>query len=188
MKKTIYIFYAVVSAGLALYMLMPSQNAISEFPSLPNSIKSSLEGDTTQIPNVVAYFSNNYRSLSVNYFARNYMMGTFFPFEPLRFNYPPEFAFAAIKDQTQSTYLEELTYPLRDSLFINGLEPFDEITKEKRFAAASDLVADDGNTYETKVTLRYYPSKLWVRVSVWFGINLSVYLLLNLYRKVLINA
>ena len=130
MKKTIYIFYAVVSAGLALYMLMPSQNAISEFPSLPNSIKSSLEGDTTQIPNVVAYFSNNYRSLSVNYFARNYMMGTFFPFEPLRFNYPPEFAFAAIKDQTQSTYLEELTYPLRDSLFINGLEPFDEITKE----------------------------------------------------------
>lgn len=165
--------FVILSLLLLFYMLYPTSVTIGDFPPLPNSVKSSLSGDTVQVPNLSAYFSNNYRGFVIPFYKTSFQDNAKMPFSPLQLNYPPEFAFMAIKDQTQSTYLEELTYPLRESLFINGLEPFDEVTKEKRYSAAKDLVADDGNAYQTKVTLRYYQATDITKFLVWVGINLS---------------
>ena len=178
--------FAVVALILLIYMVLPGPSSITNFPPLPKSLKSTLSGDTWQVPNVAGYFSDNYRDFVIPYYRVHFKSQSALPFAPLRLNYPPEFAYTAIKDQTQSTYLEELFYPLRESLFINGLEPF-TTDKLPRFEGATRFDPEPGTAYYTKVTLRYYPSPLWVRVATWAGIVVSFVLLYNLTRKVLKN-
>ncbi|MDP3733008.1 MAG: hypothetical protein Q8Q91_00560, partial [Candidatus Daviesbacteria bacterium] len=122
MKKIFLIF----SFLLLIYMMWPGLGKIDQFADLPSSEKSKLEGDTIQIPNVSAYFSNNFRDFVVPFYLSNYQNLTKFPFPPMRLNHPPEFSWTAIKRHTDSTYLEELVYPVRDSLYVNGFEPFEE--------------------------------------------------------------
>jgi hypothetical protein len=181
-KRALKTVLIILSFLLLVYMLMPGPDSITDFPALPDSIKSSLEGDTIQVPNVSAYFSNNYRDFVIPHYYDSYKAGTIVPFGPLRLNYPPEFAFAAIKDQTQSTYLEEFVYPLKDSLFINGLEPVEK-DGTPRYVGGGRFEMD-GRFIDTKVTLRFYPSTLPVRVAVWFGINLSVIVLFIMSKRI----
>jgi hypothetical protein len=180
----IKIIYTFFSALFLIYLLMPGPSSIYDLPDLPNSMKSTLEGDTIQVPNVKGFFSDNYRDFATGFYRSAYQKTTLFPFPPLRLNYPPEYAFTAIKDQTESTYLEEYVYPLRDSLYVNGLEPFDSATKKGRFTGATYVYEDDNHKFETKVTLRYYPSPMWARVLVWMGINISLVAVYVIGKKV----
>lgn len=181
-KKALKISFIFISLLFLAYMLLPGPNSIIDFPALPDSIKSNLEGDTIQVPNVSAYFSNNYRDFVTAYYYDSYRESTKVPFEPLRLNYPPEFAYTAIKDQTQSTYLEEFVYPLRDSLFVNGLEPVEKDGTPRYVGGGRFEI--DGRFVDTKVTLRFYPSSIPVRILVWFGINLSVAALFVISKKI----
>src|SRR3989338_7901255 len=180
MVKLLFFIFSVL---FLLYMVLPGPAEIKDFPSLPVSQTSTLEGDTIQVKNVAGYFSDNYRDFSTNYYKDQYQQNTLFPFGPLRLNYPPEFAFAAIKDQTHSTYLEEFVYPLKDSLFINGLEPVEK-DGTPRYVGGGRFEMD-GRFIDTKVTLRFYPSTLPVRVAVWLGINLSVIVLFIMSKRIL---
>lgn len=177
--------FLLFSSLLLVYMLWPGPNSIQSFLPLPNSVKSTLSGDTTEIPNVSAYFSNNYRNFVIPFYKNNYQMLTFTFISPLRLNHPPEYAFTAIKKHTESTYLEELVYPLRDSLYINGFEPFYQDGEPKYDGASKFQV--EGNYFDTKVTLRYYPSTILIRIIVWFGIILAVYLNYFLGKKIILN-
>ena len=165
-------------------MLWPGPSRISDFKSLPTSDKSQLEGDTIQIPNVVAYFSNNFREFVVPFYLKNYQNLTYLPFPPLRLNRPPEYSWTAIKKHTDSTYLEELVYPLRDSLYVNGFEPFYSDGSPKFWG--STIFDVKGHSWLTKTTLRFYPSDALVRILVWLGIITSIYLLKKLGKKILI--
>ena len=182
-KRALKTVLIILSFLLLVYMFIPGPDSITDFPALPDSIKSSLEGDTIQVPNVSAYFSNNYRDFVIPYYYASYQEQTVVPFGPLRLNYPPEFAFVAIKDQTHSTYLEEFVYPLKDSLFINGLEPVEK-DGTPRYVGGGRFEMD-GRFIDTKVTLRFYPSTLPVRVAVWLGINLSVIVLFIMSKRIL---
>jgi len=164
-------------------MIWPGPRSISDFKDLPNSDKSDLPGDTWQVPNVAAFFSNNYRDLVIPFYRTNYWQLTFLPLPPLRLNYPPEFSWNVIKKHTDSTYLEELVYPLRDSLYINGFEPFDLDGRPKYWGATQLELF--GHQWDTKATLRFYPSSLWVRLLVWLGILSSTIALYRLGRKVI---
>ena len=164
-------------------MILPGPSRISDFSPLPNSYKSNLEGDTIQVPNVAAYFSNNFRNFVVNYYLSDYQKKVWFPFTPLKLNHPPEFAWNAIKKHTDATYLEELVYPLRDSLYINGFEPFYEDGTPK-FWGAFKLDGGD-NLWYTKTTLRFYPSSIAVRILVWIGISAAIYFLYKIGRKII---
>lgn len=179
MKKIFYI----VSVLLLVYILWPGPSKISDFMALPYSSKSRLEGDTIQIPNVAAYFSNSFREVVVPFYLANYQRKTFLPFGPMRLNHPPEYSWTAIKKHTDSTYLEELVYPLRDSLYVNGFEPFYPDGKAKFWGSAQFSI--DGQNWYTKTTLRFYPSKAIVRILVWFGIMTSIYLLYKLGKKII---
>lgn len=162
-------------------MIAPGHSRIDEFKPLPNSEKSKLSGDTFQIPNVAAYFSNNYRNFVVSFYYNNFREKTWLPFPPFKLNHPPEYSWNVIKKNTDSTYLEEIFYPLRDSLYVNGLEPFNEDGSPK-FWGSSQF--NEGNKlWYTKTTLRYYPSSLLSRIVVWIGISLSVLFLYKLGKK-----
>ncbi|MBI3103821.1 hypothetical protein HYZ05_02690 [Candidatus Daviesbacteria bacterium] len=177
--------FLLFSFLLFIYMVWPSPSAIADFKSLPNSQKSRLEGDTIQIPNVAAYFSNHYREFVVPFYAKNYRLKVNLPIPPLRLNHPPEFSWITIKKHTDSTYLEELVYPLRDSLFVNGYEPFYPDGSPKFWGSTKFEV--DGNLWETKTTLRFYHSSIWIRLLVWFGITLSIFLLYKMTKKIIFN-
>lgn len=179
-KFSIFQVFAIL---LLLYMIWPSPARISNFKALPSSVKSTLEGDTIQVSNVSAYFSDNFREFTVPFYASNYQKRAFLPFGPIKINHPPEYSWIAIKKHTDSTYLEELVYPLRDSLYVNGYEPFYSDGSPKFWGS---IKFGEGNEeYFTKTTLRYYPSKLIVRILVWFGIVTSVYFLLKTGRRIL---
>lgn len=169
-----------------IYLLLPGAKGIENFRALPNSIKSNLSGDTIQVPNVSAYYSNNYRKFTTEFYSENMKSNTWLPFLPFRINHPPEFAYQYIKDQTQATYLEEYSYFLRDSLFVNGLEPFEENGKPRYWGATQ--FAQDGQSFDNKVTLRYYPSPVWARLIVWAGIMISIYFLWGQGREMLKNG
>ncbi len=182
-KKILWLTYGLFSLAFLVYLLAPGPNSIKDFPALPSAVKSTLEGDTIQVPNVAAYFSDNFRDFVIPFFRKNFESKTRFFFPPLRLNHPPEDAFTFIKDQTQSTYLEELTYPFRDSLFVNGLEPVDENGQPRYWGG--DKFEIDGKRFSTKVTLRYYPSSLGSRIIVWIGINLAVVFLVATSGRIL---
>lgn len=165
-------------------MLWPGPSKISDFMALPYSAKSTLEGDTIQIPNVAGYFSDSYREIVVPFYSANYQRKTFLPFGPLRLNHPPEYSWTVIKVNTDSTYLEELTYPLRDSLYVNGFEPFYSDGTPKFWGSIK--FNEGGQSFYTKTTLRYYPSSRLVRILVWLGIVTSIYMLTKLGKKILI--
>jgi len=179
--KTTFIAFSVI---LLLYMIWPfGPHSIVDFPALPQSAKSILSGDTTEVKNVSAYFSNNYRKYVVYYYNLVFQGLSKFPIPPLVLNYPPEEAFSYIKDQTQSTYLEEVSYPLRDSIFINGLEPYEAETLSPRYEGAS-MFTEGGQLWQTKVTLRYYPSTILSRIIVWISIILSFILLSKTFYRI----
>lgn len=180
--KKIYILF---SAMLLIYMLWPGPSKIDQFAALPSSEKSKLEGDTIQIPNVSAYFSNNFRDFAVPFYSGYYQNVTKFPFPPMQLNHPPEFSWTAIKKHTDSTYLVELVYPLRDSLYVNGFEPFYENGEPKYWGA---IKFEEGkNIWFTKTTLRFYPSPIWAKLLTWFGITLSLFLIYRLGKNILLR-
>lgn len=162
-------------------MLWPGPAHITQFPALPSSAKSTLAGDTVQIPEVAAYFSDNYREFVIPFYSKAYQQFTKFPFAPIRLNYPPEFSWTAIKRHTDSTYLEELVYPLRDSLFVNGFEAFYQDDTPKFWGATK--FEQEGRMWDTKATLRFYPSSILARLIVWFGIILSVLWIYKLGKR-----
>ncbi|MDD2823015.1 MAG: hypothetical protein PHQ59_02925 [Candidatus Daviesbacteria bacterium] len=180
MIRILFIGFAIL---LLIYLLIPGPTSIDNFSELPNSTKSTLSGDTIQQQNVAGYFSNNYRNFVTNFYKNDYSSKVVLPFLPIRLNYPPEFAYTAIIDQTKSTYLEEFVYPLRDSLFVNGFEPFYESGKQKFFS--STKFEQEGKLFYTKATLRYYPSPIWVRITVWLGILVSMFLIWKTARRVI---
>lgn len=177
------ILFIIFSITLLIYMLWPGPNSISQFPPLPSSEKSTLEGDTIQIPNVSAYFSDNFREFVIPFYSQSYQKLTNLPFPPLNLNHPPEYSWIAIKRHTDSTYIEELMYPLRDSLYVNGFEPLYSDGMPKWWGASKFEVG--GQQYFTKTTLRFYPSPIWARCVVWLGIILSTFLLFKLGKEIL---
>ena len=166
-------------------MLWPGPSKISNFKALPSSNKSTLAGDNiAQVSNVAGYFSENYREFVVPFYSSVYQEQTKLPFPPLRLNHPPEYSWTVIKKHTDSTYIEELIYPLRDSLYVNGFEPFYPDGNPKFWGSSKFDI--DGQSFYTKTTLRFYPSKTATRILVWFGVVASIYLLAKLGKKILI--
>ncbi len=162
--------------------MLPGAKSIEDFPDLPNSERSNLPGDTWQAPNLKAFYSDNYRNFVTRYYLEAYKEKSVFPFPPLKLNYPPEYAYTAIKDQTKSTYLEEVTYPFRDSLFVNGLEPF-EVDGSPRYPGAVKM-GNFGENYSTKVIIRYYSTSLQARISYWLLLNACLVGVFLVSRKV----
>lgn len=139
------IVYFAVCCIVLLYVLYPTRG----FPVPPEGAVQSREPADTETTLRRAYFVNMNRSQIMMHYINE--MG-YLP--SVRLNYPPEEAQTLIRDQTRSTYLEEIVHPLRESVYVNGFEPKDE----------KDAILIDDVSYEQKITVRYVPSGVLERV------------------------
>lgn len=159
------IFLAIIWLFCVAYLLYPD----SSFPhDLPNSLKSFEPADTESL-NRKAYFTNMTREQIMDFYKRNFV-----GILSYRLNYPPEEAQSLIRDQTQSSFLEEIVHFGKQSLYINGFVP----TKP------TEQININSVHYTTKVTVRYVPSEYIIRLTTLLLLSLVTLSLVRAYGKV----
>lgn len=173
MKALIRIFSLIILVLAVGYLLLPTP----PFPLKPPDSVQSLEDADTETSLRRAYFTNFTREEVMAYYEQQLVRSPFLGIQlpTYRLNYPPEDAFSVVRDQTRSTFLEEIVHPLRESLFINGFKP-----KE-----AKDEIWYKGIHFDQKITVRYSPSAIFIRLLLTF---VAVVLLLFLIRELFISA
>lgn len=175
-----------------VYVGLPGPKAVEDFPPLKPSVRSNQDGDTWQNKNIAAYYSDFKRAEITNFYKSFFSRSIFFgvPLPVISLNHPPERAYQYIRDQQESTFLEEYVFPFRESIFVNGYEP--KVENDRYPERERSFVGDHifyGDTYlNSKTTLRYYPSSIFARISVYIGVWMAGYYWLILFRKVLKEA
>ncbi len=175
-----------------IYVILPGPTKIEDFPPLNPSLKSNLEGDTIQNPNIAAYYSDFRRDYITSFykqiFTNLHWFGKIIP--PIALNHPPELAYTYVRDQQESTFLEEYFYPLRESLFTNGYDPEIENQihkKSSNFWGDHIIYRETKNgpelLFNSKTTIRYYPTNPLARTIVYVGIWIAVIFLYRLIIK-----
>lgn len=149
-----YVTFLVLVLIFSIYLF----GAPSLFPTAPVGALQSDEPADIEDPHRRAYFTDLTREEVLMHYqtqSQFYFFGI--PFKPYRLNYPPEEAATIIRDQTRSTFLEELVTPFRESLFINGFEP-----KEKK-----DAVIINGIHYRQKIIVKKVESPQFMRIAIF---------------------
>ena len=175
LKKILPFILVVVNALFLTYLLIPTPT----LKDLPNSVKSTEPGDTVQLKNVSAYYTNLSRTEVMNFYKSSYTGPIL-----IRLNYPPELSKIIIKDTIQSYYFEEFYLPFKESLYINGFEwENDVFTKpEKRI---KNKLYFEGKEYRAKITLKVIPVSIPVRLISFFTTEIALILVINIYLKFL---
>ncbi|MGB6882190.1 MAG: hypothetical protein WBD86_02730 [Microgenomates group bacterium] len=151
LSKCIIIIFGLI---FVFYLLLPNP----AFPEPPPGALQSNESADTETSLRRAYFTNFTREEVMLHYSKQFSKSTFsvIPLPTFRLNYPPEEAQTVIRDQTRSTFLEEIVHPFRESLFVNGFEPRDP----------KDVVFIENKVWRQKITIRLVPSKGIVRLVV----------------------
>lgn len=161
-KQIVLSLVVLVSVVLLIYIYPQSP----EFPKPPSDAVQSKEPADSESPLRRAYFTNLDREEVINYYKSEFNKG--FGIYTPRLNYPPEESATIIRDQTRSTYLEEIVHPFRESIYINGFEPKSE----------KDTIIIDHVRWNQKIIVRYVPSPVWVRIIILLASSVSIYLLI----------
>jgi len=165
-KKILFFMLKYLLIGLLIctfvYLIIPKP----DFPSpLPNSPQSQEPKDTENMDELRAYFTNLSREEIITHYQNNFKHNGIFQFIPsIRLNYPYEEAEWYIYSPIKTSYLEEIVYPLRESVFINAYQPKD----------SEDIIAFQGQQYQTKITIRFYQSSIYIRIIIFTLIIISI--------------
>ena len=152
MKILVKIIFAS-SALLYLYYLgIPNP----DFPLPPTDFLQSDEPADVETSLRRGYFTDLERSEVIEHYLKEFSKSELS--YSLRLNYPPEESQTLIRDQSRSTFLEEIVHPFRESIFINGFK-----AKEDK-----DVIIVNDKRWNQKVIVRYVPSSKVVRVLVGF--------------------
>jgi hypothetical protein len=183
MKRVGYILFFLVFFLGTVYLVLP---APKDFPSLSPSVKSIEPGDTVQIANVSAYYTDISRQEAVDfyyrYFSRSPLWGI--PLPTFKLNHPPERIKEILRKTQQSTYVEEIVHPFRESLFVSGFEwDNDPFTKPAR--RIKNILIVNGKVYQFKVTLYYQEAKVWQRLLIFYLTLGAIYCLCLAYGGLL---
>lgn len=152
LKRILYFSVVLIFALFVLYLLLPSP----KFPKQPSDSVQSLEEADTESPFRRAYFTNYTRDQVVKHYQSQFTTSLGIPLPTYKLNYPPEDAFQLIRDQTRSTFLEEIVQPFGVHLFVNGFKP----------KQAKDDIWYKGVHYEQKITLRYAAPSIFIRIPI----------------------
>ncbi|MBU1129933.1 hypothetical protein KKE45_01275 [Patescibacteria group bacterium] len=177
MSKTIKIFLFSIFNLLAFYyLLIPTPKILD----LPNSLKSIEPGDTVQIPNVKAFYNNQERQEIMKFYVDTYQKK-----HPLstKINHRPEKAKEIIKDTIQTYYFEEIIIPFKESLYINGFEWQKDVFTKPEARAKNRLMVGE-QEFETKLTLRHFPTTPTNRLIVFFALETFLFLAFYIYKSV----
>jgi len=171
--KIITLLLAAFNLFAIIYLLSPPPS----FPDLTSSVKSDLPGDTVQLKNVNAYFTNQSRNEVIDFYLHHYS-----GLLRIRLNHPPEKVKEIIRDTAQSTYLEELVLPFKESVFISGYEwQTDPFTKpEKRIV---NKILYENKEYFAKITIKTFPVTLARRILTLFLLEFILIAIILSYKK-----
>lgn len=174
-KKILSIILLAACLIFLGYLLLP--NPI--FPVPPQDSLKSTEPADLETPLRQGYFTN-YTREQVMVWYKNQLDTSIFhnvSLLTLRLNYPPENAKTIIRDQTRSTFLEELAHPFRESVYINGYEP----------ASEENYAVINGRKFRQKIIIKYVPSSLPIRVAVFAGIIFFTWVLTASWKQTLFD-
>lgn len=174
-RSKFLILYIFCSVLLLLYVLLPAPH----FPDpLPESRESWEPADLESFLRR-GYYTDMDREDVIDHYMDEFNKSQFLsvPLPTLRLNYPPEEAQVIIRDQTRSTYLEELTHPFRESLYISGFEPREH----------KDDIFVDGKYWKQKIIVKYVPSLVFIRVVITLLLVVVLWMIIVSWRKSLIK-
>ncbi len=164
--------YILLSFILITYVNLPDPQFPREIQNI-KTLRSTEPGDS-ETPLRRAYYTDAGRNDSLDHYTKEFNKIFSIPTLTYRLNYPPEEAQTLIRDQTRSTFLEEIVHPMRESLYINGFEP-----KENK-----DAIVVNGENYRLKITVRYLPSNVLIRILLVIILVISIwYFLLHITRQ-----
>lgn len=154
MKNIVKYLFSLFSIAFFVYLSLPAP----DFPKPPPDSLQSQEPADKEILLRRAYFTNLTREEVLNYYQNQMKRSRFMgiPLFSYRLNYPPEEAYTLIRDQTRSTFLEEIVHPFRESLYINGFEPKND----------KDVIFIDGKNWRQKITVRYVTTSFFTRIGI----------------------
>lgn len=162
-KSSWLLLLPVYLVGVA-YLWLP----IKPLPVLSSGGLSDEEGDTWQNPDQRGYYTNMTRQQVLDEVQKNtqiQLWGITIP--NYRLNYRPEEAGEMVRDQLKSNYLEEIIYPLRSSIYVNGWEPKNSPFYANKPTKEIPDISLHGVPYEAKVTLKPLNSDFSSRLLVW---------------------
>ncbi len=163
--KVLFVLFCVV---MLVYLALPNFS----FPKPPPDSLQSAEPADSETPLRRAYFTNFSRAEVIDWYRAQMGQSSLLAIKlpTLLLNYPPEDAQTIIRDQTRSTYLQEVVHPFREGVYINGFEPTN----------AKDAIFIGGRPWKQKIIIRFIPSPMWIRIGI-FG--LTSVLMVILYRQ-----
>lgn len=166
MNKLIKYLVFFVLFLLFVYEVVPGP----EFPPPPPDAIQSHEPADSETPLRRAYFTNLSRNEVMSWYRNKFDSVGFggLRFYSINLNYGPEEAQGIIRDQTRSTFLEEIVHPFRESIYINGFEPKDP----------KDSIFIEERHWRQKIIVRYVPTSLFVRL-LFVGSVLFAFLVIS---------
>lgn len=172
MNKIIIFIYSTLSLLFISYLLLPSFG----FPNKAVEFLQSQEPADVETPLRRGYFTDFDRQEAISHYRSEMARGYFgLQMPTVRLNYPPEESGTIIRDQTRSTYLEEIVVPFRESLFISGFEPKVE----------KDAIIVENKLWGQKLTVKLIASPLWARLLTGIGIITAIPLITFAWLKFL---
>lgn len=184
MKRKLFLAGIIYFLGL-VYLTLPSP----VYPELTQAERSDEPGDTWQHPDQKGYYTNLTRAEVIGQIQSKFTIKILgFSLPSYRLNYRPEEAFGLVRDQLKSYYLEEIVYPFRESLFVNGWEPTRSPLYKNRLPDEVPDLSFRGITYMSKVTLKPTYSNLYARIAIWTLIFPVTYLVFLSVKKSLKNV
>ena len=173
MKKFFIFVFLIFNIFYLLYLFSP----VPQVPDLVDSVKSDLPGDTTQLKNVSAYFTNLSRTEVITFYKANFNG----PFR-IQLNHPPEKAKEVILDTIQSYYLEEFVLPFKQSIFINGYDWQNDVFTKPEKRIANKLIYK-GIEYQSKITIKTYPTGIPERLVSFLFTEFAIVGTLFIYQR-----
>jgi hypothetical protein len=175
MKKIIVFVFRFFLIAFFLCFLFYALLPTPHFPEPMNGFSQSFEPADVETPLRRGYYTNYSRQEVMDYYLAQFKKPTLFGISlfSYRLNYPPEEAQTLIRDQTKSTFLEEIVHPLRESVYINGFEP----------VGPEYAINIKGVPWRQKIIVRYVSSGIILRSVVVFLSGIAVILLIKTWTK-----
>jgi len=176
-KKVLIVIFVVFSVGLLFYVSLPNY----DFPKPPPDSVQSKEPADTETPLRRAYFTNYTRQQVLDWYKVQFEHSNFhsIPLPTYLLNYPPENSGTIIRDQTRSTFLEEIVHPFRENVFINGYEPASNDSENR--------IVIDGTHWRQKIIIKYVPSNLILRFLIYLASLIAIPVLYSAFVKEMKN-
>lgn len=171
--KVFVILFTIFSIVLTIYLLLPNPT----FPSQLNESLQSNEPADVETTLRRGYYTQDFRNTVMDHYTSQFSSIENIIIPTYRLNYPPEESQTFIRDQTRSTYLEEIVHPMRESIFISGFEP----------KLAKDTININGIHWNSKVIVKYIPSNIIIRLLIGLFTMIIISLLYLEYRNYFVS-